>query len=145
MPELTLIETGQRLDWPDTWDQFNDFQARWGLTFAAAIRALALGYFSRVQSNLRIYIISGRRSREEQERLVREWRAGARALPASPVSAHLTGGAFDVGGDFAFSPTQWRTVGVLGEKLGLRWGGRFSTPDRPHFELPGSRPARPIL
>lgn len=28
----------------------------------------------------------------------------------------------------------WQTVGRLGESLGLAWGGRWKTPDRPHFE-----------
>ena len=27
-------------------------------------------------------------------------------------------------------------AGQIGEKVGLRWGGRFSSPDRPHFEGP---------
>jgi len=27
-------------------------------------------------------------------------------------------------------------AGKIGESVGLRWGGKFSSPDRPHFELP---------
>lgn len=26
-------------------------------------------------------------------------------------------------------------AGLIGEKVGLRWGGRFSSPDKPHFEI----------
>jgi peptidoglycan L-alanyl-D-glutamate endopeptidase CwlK len=26
-------------------------------------------------------------------------------------------------------------AGIIGESVGLKWGGRFSHPDRPHFEL----------
>jgi peptidoglycan L-alanyl-D-glutamate endopeptidase CwlK len=26
-------------------------------------------------------------------------------------------------------------AGQIGESVGLEWGGRFSTPDRPHFQL----------
>lgn len=26
-------------------------------------------------------------------------------------------------------------AGAIGESVGLRWGGRFKTPDRPHFEV----------
>ena len=29
----------------------------------------------------------------------------------------------------------WAQVGQIGEALGLTWGGRFSRPDKPHFEL----------
>ena len=28
----------------------------------------------------------------------------------------------------------WQRLGVLGEALGLRWGGRWKTPDLGHFE-----------
>lgn len=28
----------------------------------------------------------------------------------------------------------WEQVGRLGESLGLTWGGRWKTPDKPHFE-----------
>jgi len=28
----------------------------------------------------------------------------------------------------------WFRIGAIGEKLGLRWGGRWSTPDLGHFE-----------
>lgn len=36
----------------------------------------------------------------------------------------------------------WARIGALGKALGLRWGGDFPTPDRPHFELrlPGVGP-----
>jgi hypothetical protein len=38
----------------------------------------------------------------------------------------------------------WQRIGVIGETLGLRWGGRWSTPDLGHFEYverPGTRRA----
>ena len=28
----------------------------------------------------------------------------------------------------------WSTLGLEGQKLGLEWGGRWPSPDRPHFE-----------
>lgn len=31
----------------------------------------------------------------------------------------------------------WKILGAIGEKLGLRWGGRWPTPDNAHFELKG--------
>jgi hypothetical protein len=57
-------------------------------------------------------------------------------------SYHQYGLAFDVvpdaykdlpnwnpGGD------AWTTIGQIGESLGLTWGGRWASPDEPHFEL----------
>ncbi|MGH3053360.1 MAG: M15 family metallopeptidase [Gaiellaceae bacterium] len=29
----------------------------------------------------------------------------------------------------------WARIGAIGEGLGLTWGGRFSSPDEPHFEF----------
>lgn len=29
----------------------------------------------------------------------------------------------------------WKTIGTIGESLGLTWGGRWKLPDAPHFEL----------
>jgi len=28
----------------------------------------------------------------------------------------------------------WEAIGVIGEQCGLEWGGRWNTPDRPHFQ-----------
>jgi hypothetical protein len=30
----------------------------------------------------------------------------------------------------------WAVYGTAAEALGLTWGGRWTTPDRPHLELP---------
>jgi hypothetical protein len=29
----------------------------------------------------------------------------------------------------------WDQIGAIGEAQGLKWGGRFTHPDRPHFEF----------
>ena len=31
--------------------------------------------------------------------------------------------------------TPWETLGDIGEALGLEWGGRWKSPDRPHLQL----------
>lgn len=41
--------------------------------------------------------------------------------------------AFMVGGRVTWDGP-WQTVGVIGEAIGLEWGGRFPKPDRPHFQ-----------
>lgn len=60
-------------------------------------------------------------------------------------SKHLDGDAIDIcpyntfllaGPDklqWAPGPV-WTQIGLIGEKLGLHWGGRWSTPDLGHFE-----------
>ena len=58
-----------------------------------------------------------------------------------PYSYHNWGLAFDVCQDDAKCPYPsdakwWNKVGVIGERLGLSWGGRWTSPvDKPHFEL----------
>jgi peptidoglycan L-alanyl-D-glutamate endopeptidase CwlK len=37
----------------------------------------------------------------------------------------------------------WPEMGAKGESLGLTWGGRWHTPDRPHFQLTGCFPVSP--
>lgn len=38
----------------------------------------------------------------------------------------------------------WQKIGRIGEKLGLRWGGRWKQKDMGHFELKFARPHIPI-
>ena len=39
----------------------------------------------------------------------------------------------------------WDTVGALGERCGLTWGGHFKHPDRPHFEDTGGLTLNELL
>lgn len=64
-------------------------------------------------------------------------------------SKHETGLAFDVvpmipsptGASGDYRPTAWwncpywEQLGKIGESCGLKWGGRWASPDRPHFEI----------
>jgi peptidoglycan L-alanyl-D-glutamate endopeptidase CwlK len=73
------------------------------------------------------------------------------AKPGS--SAHNYGMAFD----FCFAgktleecypkdPARWDRVGLVGESVGLAWGGRWKKlKDRPHFERPEWKAAREAL
>ena len=53
-------------------------------------------------------------------------------------SAHNYGLAIDVApivnGQLDYN-INWGEVGGLGESFGFEWGGRWSNPDRPHFEM----------
>jgi hypothetical protein len=70
--------------------------------------------------------------------------------PSTPVvtrakpgdSFHQYGLAFDVVPvaykgmkDWNPSGPYWAQIGMIGESLGLTWGGRWSDPDKPHFHL----------
>lgn len=123
------------LRWPYSWSEWDSFLAEWGMTPDAAVRALLLGHFADQLLGLRVWILSGRRDTSEQQALWDE--RATRPWPVAPpgTSRHERGEAFDVGFDYALSPTEWERIGNLGRQLGLRWGGDFSTPDRPHFDL----------
>lgn len=85
-------------------------------------------------------IVQGARSIDEQNALYTSG-AGVTNAPGG-LSYHNYGLAFDIVPDAYVSlpdwnPTgeQWRILGSIGESLGLSWGGRWSKPDLPHFEL----------
>lgn len=79
-----------------------------------------------------LIVTSGRRSSSRQAELIR---AG---YTTATRSRHLTGDAFDVGlRGYKWRDVPewvWDIVGEYGESLGLRWGGRFTTPDPIHFD-----------
>jgi len=91
-------------------------------------------------------VSSGYRSREAQEALWKARQAGTWPYPvAKPgTSLHELGRAVDLiwertGTREPFEGA-WGALGRLGEYFGLVWGGRFSTPDVVHFELPSEAP-----
>jgi len=56
-------------------------------------------------------------------------------------SKHITGNAIDIApmknGRIWWSAPEsvWTRIGEIGEAHGLNWGGRWKTPDSPHYEL----------
>jgi peptidoglycan L-alanyl-D-glutamate endopeptidase CwlK len=80
-----------------------------------------------------LVVISGRRSALEQSALIRQGRTTATR------SRHLTGQAVDLqwqGFRVAQVPQAWwQWFGLVAEAVGLRWGGRFRSPDLNHFDV----------
>lgn len=90
-------------------------------------------------------VVQGTRTFAQQQAIYDQGRTtpGAVVTKARPGdSYHQYGLAFDVvpdaykdlpnwnpGGD------AWTTIGQIGESMGLTWGGRWASPDEPHFEL----------
>ena len=87
-------------------------------------------------------VTSGNRTQAEQDALY----AQGRTKPGKVVtwtrrSRHIGGRAIDLtlfsGKNPVWESKHYDRAGVIGEELGLVWGGRWKrTPDRPHFELP---------
>lgn len=95
---------------------------------------------------IRIKIISGLRSYEEQNALYAKGRTTAEPKVTNArggYSNHNFGIAFDVGvfegNAYLGESVKYKAVGALGMDMGLEWGGSWKTfTDQPHFQL---RPA----
>lgn len=99
-----------------------------------------------VPLGINIFLVHGRRTMAEQERLYRQGRQdpGPIVTDVAPGhSAHNYGKAIDI----AFRPAgklrgatwdgPWDQVGAVGKSLGLVWGGDWHhLKDQDHFELP---------
>jgi len=94
------------------------------------------------RQNLDFIVTCTKRLRAEQKALV------AQKKSKTMNSKHLTGRAFDIAiirnGKVEPDPNAYLPYGLIGEKLGLRWGGRFGDDpktvniegwDAGHFEL----------
>lgn len=91
-----------------------------------------------------------RRTQEEQDALYAQGRTKpGRKVTWTRKSKHTDSVAFDIAiminGKICWNPSldadgdgvaEYTEAGLIGEALGLRWGGRFKNPDAPHFELP---------
>lgn len=112
-------------------------------------------------SSAEVRIISGNRTYEEQDAIYLQGRtslaavnnarkaAGLGPIPASEnvertkaragYSNHNFGVAWDVGvfvdGIYKPEHSLYKTIGPVGESLGLEWGGRWDKPDYPHYSF----------
>jgi peptidoglycan L-alanyl-D-glutamate endopeptidase CwlK len=97
------------------------------------------------ENGIEIGISQTFRTKAEQDALYAQGRTKPGTIVTNakyPQSLHCWGVAFDVyvirDGRAIWATEAYKPVGVLGESLGLAWGGRWKNfPDYPHFELPG--------
>jgi peptidoglycan L-alanyl-D-glutamate endopeptidase CwlK len=99
------------------------------------------------EAGIRLVVTSGFRSFEEQDSSYEQGRTTPGPIVTQVRAGHSWhnyGLAFDVAvldehgrPRWPENAALWRRIGQLGEGVGLTWGGRFPTPDRPHFELRG--------
>lgn len=105
------------------------------------MQGLASTLLSRAkEQGINLSVVQGYRAPGEQQALYTSG-AGVTNAPAL-MSYHNYRLAFDVVpeeyiNEKNWNPTGelWEKIGVIGEGLGLTWGGRWRSPDRPHFEL----------
>jgi peptidoglycan LD-endopeptidase CwlK len=81
------------------------------------------------------------RSQAEQDALYAQGRtAPGKKVTWTRHSKHAARKAFDIAvlknGKISWDPEDYQVIGEIGESVGLVWGGRWSTPDYPHFQLP---------
>jgi hypothetical protein len=86
---------------------------------------------------IEIKISSGKRSTTQQASLYANRASNPLPVARPGTSKHEKGEAVDVVPTGARTSSVWAAIGEAGEREGLRWGGRFTKRDPPHFELPG--------
>jgi peptidoglycan L-alanyl-D-glutamate endopeptidase CwlK len=101
------------------------------------------------EAGVKIKVIGGTRTYAEQDALYAKGRnaSGVVVRPREVVtnakggqSNHNFGIAFDIGvfegSSYLGDSPKYKAVGVLGEQLGLEWGGNWTSfKDQPHFQL----------
>lgn len=153
IPDLEMEETvtDKLEDW-ETWSYAQNYtfgKDRGGMVMITDLRALHPFFRDRVAELLRICkdkgielaIVETYRTHAKQF----EYKSMGRKYTSSGAgrSKHQYGLAIDVvpivdSAAVWDNPALWRKVGVVGEKLGLRWGGRWRKPYDPgHFEWTG--------
>lgn len=114
---------------------FNDQTIRHLNSLQPAVAARGFQFINALrQAGIPAYISSSRRTYAEQGRLV------ASGASQTMNSKHVQGRAFDIDilgyGRDDLPSWWWLALGKYGERLGLAWGGRWTTfYDAGHFEL----------
>ena len=128
---------------PSTWDHHTDRRIK---DLHPELCARTADFINHVERNngLRLRVTSTYRSFEEQDALYAVGRT--KYQDDSPVtnakageSYHNYGLAFDVvpidpQGQPVWNSLHWDEIGIAGEYFGFEWGGRWTRPDRPHFQ-----------
>lgn len=83
------------------------------------------------------------RSQEEQNTLYAQGRTSpGKIVTWTKKSRHTGRRAFDIAmvvdGVVSWDTDDYLRAGEIGEEVGLEWGGSWSKPDYPHFQLPGA-------
>lgn len=115
-------------------------------TLQTPVQPIAISFLQKCEdAGVPCKVVQGTRTFEQQQAIYDQGRTapGSIVTKARPGdSYHQYGLAFDVVPlayeslpDWNPSGPAWETIGQIGESMGLKWGGRWTTPDKPHFEL----------
>ena len=108
-----------------------------------ALQEKFLSFDSRMRTAGIDYIVTCTyRPQYEQDALYAQGRtAPGRIVTWTKRSKHTLGRAFDIvilengKPDWDAKNPKWKKAGEIGRSVGLKWGGDFSNPDMPHFEI----------
>lgn len=140
VPDTLHADLGRKL----TLDQYREIlldrilkkDNEWGLLPLVASKAREL-IVRASKLNLNIRITEGYRSPERQTQLYAQKPKVTNAKAWESIHQYRC--AFDVvftKEGYDAPPTHWKTLGIIGNELGLDWGGDWSSfVDRPHFEM----------
>ena len=142
-------DTEPRMAFVGRSDRANDRSERQIATLLPVVQPFARAlYFKALEHGIQVNVLSGFRSYGEQDALYAQ---GRRKIRGEKVVTNARGGqsthnfgiAFDIGvfegNRYLPDSPKYKAVGVLGEDMGLEWGGNWkSIVDQPHFQL---RPA----
>lgn len=114
---------------------------------SARFKPLAIELLARcTEAGIMVMIIETRRTLAEHEANL------AKGVSWTQHSKHLDGDAIDICPyvnyvlqgtnklDWDASDPVWQKLGPIGERLGLRWGGRWAVRDMGHFEYHAAPP-----
>ena len=104
----------------------------------AAQRACRLFMKKCSDEGLKLFITETYRPQERQNELYKQGRtAPGQIVTWTLNSRHTSRRAWDVAclGKNLYDPEMLKKAGQIAKSLGITWGGDWSTPDRPHFEI----------
>jgi hypothetical protein len=118
-----------------TWDSISNARIR---QLDPRIQQPAINFINKADSDLgvKLLVTDGYRSIEEQNKI---YNSGVRPAAPGGLSYHNYGRAVDVAvvenGKVTYVNPISEEVAKIGEAEGFMWGGRWNTPDYPHFEM----------
>jgi len=132
----TVVVTASREE-GETWDPISNTRI---LQLDPRIRKHVLALINIVEHQLgiRLRVAQGFRTREEQRQLYQIYLGGGPLAAMPGRSYHEYGLAVDLLDvtNGVIGPPNGEPVGMIGESLGFRWGGRWiDKRDYPHFEM----------
>ena len=132
MANLFVTAESDRLD-PISCDAFNALVEKWGVDPTLLDELVRLNLFAEPNLGSKLYIISGHRTVDEQNELLRQ---GKTVVPGGQSQHNnFPSTAIDIGTDFSFSRQEWITLDAVARCRGVASGVHWTPSDPNHFFL----------